>query len=357
MNTILKLTLSLLATFVGFFGLFSTAAYFFETTDSELSSLPTGLTDEIRQFRIALDQTRASDDALEEELSDPALEEEQGNSALEGDPALEEELSDFRTILGNVSVALKHEQERHADTLQALDRALMELADMRTNMEGESGGSTPRVPYAIANYSPVSDKRLANQEPHNWLQIRGNYQGWMHSPLDEINTGNVENLHPSWMFSTGAVGGHQAPPIVNDGIMFITAPGNQVFALNAATGEQLWHYKRKRPNDLVEIQPTNGGPGLYGDQVFLATTDCFLVALNAKTGEVNWEVAVDDYQRDYYMTLAPLTARGKVLVGVSRSVPGIRGYVAAYNAEDGTQAWRTYTIPKPSELGGETWDG
>jgi alcohol dehydrogenase (cytochrome c) len=87
----------------------------------------------------------------------------------------------------------------------------------------------------------------------------------------------------------------------------------------------------------------------------VATTDCFLVALNAKTGEVNWEMAVDDYQRGYYMTLAPLTAQGKVLVGVSGGEFGIRGYVAAYNVDDGTQAWRTYTIPAPGEPGHETW--
>ena len=211
------------------------------------------------------------------------------------------------------------------------------------------------TPDPIATYNSVTDDRLNNPEPHNWLQIRGNYKGWMNSPLDQINTSNVANLRPAWLFSTGVVEGHQAPPIVNDGVMFVTTPSNQVIALDAATGTELWRYRREKPEDLVEIHPTNRGPGLYGDQLFVATTDCFLVALDAKSGEVNWEVAVDDYQKGYYMTLAPLTAQGKVLVGVSGGEFGIRGYVAAYNAEDGTQLWRSYTVPGPGEPGHETW--
>ena len=211
------------------------------------------------------------------------------------------------------------------------------------------------TPDPVANYSSVTDDRLANPEPHNWLQIRGNYQGWMHSPLDQINASNVANLRPAWLFSTGVVEGHQAPPVVNDGVMFVTTPSNQVIALDAASGKEIWRYRREKPEDLVEIHPTNRGPGLYGDQLFVATTDCFLVALDAKSGNVNWEVAVDDYQKGYYMTLAPLTAQGKVLVGVSGGEFGIRGYVAAYNVEDGTQAWRSYTVPGPGEPGHETW--
>ena len=217
------------------------------------------------------------------------------------------------------------------------------------------GRSDGPVSPMLFKWKKVSDERLVSPEPHNWLQIRGNYKGWMNSPLDQINTGNVANLQPAWLFSTGVMDGHQAPPVVNDGVMLVTTPSNQTIALDAATGTEIWRYRREKPEDLVEIHPTNRGPGLYGDQVFVATTDCFLVALDAKSGEMNWEVAVDDYQKGYYMTLAPLTAQGKVLVGVSGGEFGIRGYVAAYNADDGTQAWRTYTIPAPGEPGHETW--
>ena len=127
------------------------------------------------------------------------------------------------------------------------------------------------TPDPVGEYNSVTDERLNNPEPHNWLQIRGNYQGWMNSSLDQINTGNVANLRPAWLFSTGVVEGHQAPPIVNDGIMFVTTPSNQVIALDAATGTEIWRYRREKPEDLVEIHPTNRGPGLYGDQLFIAS--------------------------------------------------------------------------------------
>ena len=91
----------------------------------------------------------------------------------------------------------------------------------------------------IANYSPVTDQRLQKPEPHNWLMYRGTYDGWGYSPLDKINATNVKKLVPMWSFSTGVIEGHQAPPIVNDGVMFITTPQNQVFALDAKTGDLL----------------------------------------------------------------------------------------------------------------------
>ncbi len=208
---------------------------------------------------------------------------------------------------------------------------------------------------AIENYSSVTDARLANPEPENWLQIRGNYQGWLNSPLSQITTANVQSLKPAWAFSTGVVEGHQAPPLVNNGVMFVSTPMNQVIALDAVTGTQLWRYRREIPEDLFQLHPTNRGPALYGDRLYVALTDCYLVALDARTGEVVWEAQVDDYKSGYYMTLAPLIANGKVMVGVSGGEYGIRGYVAAYDAETGKEAWRTYTVPGPGEPGHDTW--
>ena len=271
------------------------------------------------------------------------------------EPYLDAQDSELRMAAQHIVEDLPEYQTRLAARDETDDPAL-ESGGGGEVAQGTEGDIPPTpTPDPIANYSSVTDDRLNNPEPHNWLQIRGNYKGWMNSPLDQINASNVANLRPAWLFSTGVVEGHQAPPIVNDGVMFVTTPSNQVIALEAATGTELWRYRREKPEDLVEIHPTNRGPGLYGDQLFIATTDCFLVALDAKSGEVNWEVAVDDYQKGYYMTLAPLTAQGKVLVGVSGGEFGIRGYVAAYNAEDGTQLWRSYTVPGPGEPGHETW--
>src|SRR6202046_5057423 len=140
-----------------------------------------------------------------------------------------------------------------------------------------------------ADYTPVTDARLANPEPENWLMTRGNYQGWSYSPLDQINTGNVKNLVPVWTISTGVDSGHEAPPIVNNGIMFVSTPYSQVMALDAATGDLLWRYKRKLPEGFAALHNTSRGVALYGDKVFLPGMDGALVALDAKTGKVVWE--------------------------------------------------------------------
>lgn len=210
---------------------------------------------------------------------------------------------------------------------------------------------------AAPAYSPVTDARLAAPEPRNWLMTRGDYGSLGYSPLDEITPENVAGLRPAWTFSTGVTEAHQSPPIVNDGVMFITTPRNQVLALDARTGELLWRYARELPADLFQLHPTNRGVALYGDRVYLATLDAFLVALDARTGEVVWERQVEDYLAGYYMTLAPLVARGKVMVGVSGGEFGIRGFIQAFDAASGEPAWKTYTVPAPGEPGHDSWQG
>ena len=106
----------------------------------------------------------------------------------------------------------------------------------------------------IANYSPVTQQRLNNPEPGNWLLYRRTYDGHAYSPLDKINTSNVSKLTPVWTFSTGVGEGHQAPLLVNNGVAFITTPQNQVLAMNAKTGELIWRYKKQLPEDLFQLQ-------------------------------------------------------------------------------------------------------
>jgi alcohol dehydrogenase (cytochrome c) len=206
-------------------------------------------------------------------------------------------------------------------------------------------------------YSPVTDARLTSPEAGNWLMYRRTYDSWGYSPLERINTRNVGTLVPVWSASTGTTEGHQSPPIVNDGVMFITTPFNQVFAYDAKTGDLLWRYRRQMPPDIRMGHPTNRGVALYGDKVYMATSDAKVVALNAKTGAVVWDKAVADYNTGYYMTMAPLAARGKIMVGVSGGERGIRGFVAALDAETGNQVWKTYTIPGPGEPGNDSWPG
>lgn len=207
-----------------------------------------------------------------------------------------------------------------------------------------------------ADYTPVTDARLQNPEPQNWLMTRGNYQGWSYSTLDQINTSNVKNLVPVWTVSTGVDSGHEAPPIVNNGVMFVATPYSQVMAMDAATGTVLWRYKRKLPEGFSALHNTSRGVALYGDKVFLPGLDAVLVALDAKTGKVAWEAKVEDWKTGYYMTMAPLIVRGKVLVGIAGGEFGVRGFVEAFDADTGKPAWKTYSVPAPGEPGSETWE-
>jgi len=164
-------------------------------------------------------------------------------------------------------------------------------------------------------------------------------------------------LVPVWTFSTGVSEGHEAPPLVNNGVMFVATPQNQVIALDAKTGDQIWRYKREIPEDLSQLHPTSRGVGLWQDKLYLATTDDHVVALDAKTGKVAWDQKVQDYKKGQYLTLMPLVVNGKVLVGGSGGEYGVRGYVVAYDANDGKELWRTFTIPGAGEPGNETWQG
>ena len=209
-------------------------------------------------------------------------------------------------------------------------------------------------------YTPVTDERLRAGDPGDWLMYRRTYDSWGYSPLDQITAENVADLVPVWTMSTGVTSGHESPPVVNDGVMFVTTPEDRVIAIDARAGEQLWVYNRQLPESSPYASwghRTNRGVGLYGDKVFYTTHDAFVVALDAVSGEVVWETAVADYRTGYYMTMAPLVASGKVLVGASGGERGIRGFVAALDPETGAEVWRSHTIPGPGEPGNETWPG
>jgi alcohol dehydrogenase (cytochrome c) len=211
------------------------------------------------------------------------------------------------------------------------------------------------MPEILQKYTPVTAERLKKPEDGNWLMFRRTFDGWGYSPLEEITRDNVSRLQPVWSFATGQVEGHQAPPIVNNGVMFVATPGNQVLALEAKSGNVLWRYKRPFPEDMTPLHPTSRGVGLYGDKVLFAAAEAVLVALDAKTGKEVWTTKVDDYKKGYYMSLAPLVVDGKVVLGASGGELGVRGFVAAFDAETGKELWKTYTVPAPGEPGSETW--
>src|SRR5437588_413170 len=152
----------------------------------------------------------------------------------------------------------------------------------------------PPTPVALQNYKPVTPDRLKKPEDGDWLMIRRTYDGWGYSPLEQITTRNVEKLQPVWVHATGVQNGHEAPPIVNNGVMFVGTPDNQVLAIDAKTGTTLWRYKKTIPQDTIVGHPTTRGVALYGNKVFLASHDAFLVALNAQTGKEVWVKQVAD---------------------------------------------------------------
>jgi alcohol dehydrogenase (cytochrome c) len=211
------------------------------------------------------------------------------------------------------------------------------------------------IPATLQHYHPVTAERLLKPEDGSWLMVRRTYDGWGYSPLDQITPNNVAKLQPVWGFSTGVSSGHEAAPIVNGGVMFVATPGNQVIALNASDGRLLWRYRRPMSEEILHPHPTSRGVALFGDRVFFAAAESVLVALDARTGKEVWTTKVADNKSAYYMSLAPLVANGKVMVGASGGEFGIRGFVAGFDVETGKEAWRVYTIPAPGEPGSETW--
>jgi alcohol dehydrogenase (cytochrome c) len=213
----------------------------------------------------------------------------------------------------------------------------------------------PPVPAILQNYKPVTADRLKNPADDEWLMIRRTYDGWGFSPLSQITPENVARLRPVWSFATGMTSGHEATPIVNNGVMFISTPGNQVIAIDARSGALLWRYRNPLAPDVILLHPTSRGVALYGDKVFFAQAEAVLVALDAKTGRPIWSTTVEDNRKGYYMSLAPLVADGKVIVGASGGELGVRGFVAAYDVDTGQQVWKVFTVPAPGEPGSETW--
>jgi alcohol dehydrogenase (cytochrome c) len=219
----------------------------------------------------------------------------------------------------------------------------------------EPAPEPPPMPAVLRDYQPVTAERLKNPEDSNWLMIRRTYDGWGFSPLAQITPDNVRRLRPVWVFSTGEAKVHEAAPIVNNGVMFVSTPNNQVIAIDARSGNLLWRYRRPRPTGAFVLHDTNRGVALYNDKVFYAAGEAVLVALDARTGEEVWTTTVADNKSSYYLTLAPLVAGGKVMVGASGGEFGVRGFIAAFDPDTGAEHWRTYTVPAPGEPGSETW--
>jgi PQQ-dependent dehydrogenase (methanol/ethanol family) len=204
---------------------------------------------------------------------------------------------------------------------------------------------------ASAPATAVTQEQLsaAAKDTNNFLHTNGNYDQTRYFPGKQIDTSNVGKMHPAWIFQTEVKESLETTPIVVNGVMYVTTSFNHVYALNAKTGEQYWHYKHKMgPITTYCCGPNNRGVAVNGDKVFMGTLDAKLVALDAKTGSLVWETQIADPELGYSETMAPTAVNGKILIGTNGGEYGIRGFVRAYDAETGKQVWNFDTIPEES---------
>src|SRR5580704_7639298 len=206
----------------------------------------------------------------------------------------------------------------------------------------------------------VTSERLLRSadEPQNWLTYSGTYLSQRYSPLKQIDAANVKNLELKWAFQAQSLQKFETTPLVVDGIMYLTQSPNDVVALDAKTGRVFWVYHyATAPESRPCCGIVNRGVAILGDTLFMATVDAHLVAIDAKNGHAIWNNKLADAAAGYAMTLAPLVVKDKVIVGVAGGEYGIRGFIAAYEAHSGKEAWRFNTVPSPGEPGHETWKG
>ena len=205
--------------------------------------------------------------------------------------------------------------------------------------------------------APVTDAMLQNPDPADWLNWRRTLNGWGYSPLDQIDRNNVHRLQLvwGWQMNTGT---NQPTPLVHDGVMYLANPGNVVQALDAVTGDRLWEYRRDL-DDVVEsvLAPRSRSIAVYGDKVYLNTADAHIVALDRVTGEVAWDHEVADNALGYRYTSGPIVANGNVVAGMTgceRFKEDVC-FISAHDAETGEELWRTSTIARPGDPGGDSW--
>ncbi len=226
----------------------------------------------------------------------------------------------------------------------------------------------------VIDYTPVSEEMLRNPGPGEWLNWRGTDNAWGYSPLDQITLDNVGELQLAWSWAMDETGSQEAAPLAHDGILYVPNPRGVIQALDGATGDLIWEY---RPGVTLRVDGTRSsdntglpanarvvvGRGvqkniaIYGDMIYAATGDASIVAVDARTGREVWKTAVADPELGYFYVAGPIVARGKLITGIS----GCERYkddvcfITGHDAITGQELWRTSTIARPGEPGGDSW--
>ncbi|MDB5819896.1 MAG: PQQ-dependent enzyme-like protein, partial [Rhizobacter sp.] len=213
-----------------------------------------------------------------------------------------------------------------------------------------AGATGASLPSSVV----VPQQRLdaADKDGVNFLQSNMNYAQTRYYPATQINTKNVGKLKPAFTFQTEILESMETAPIVVDGIMFITTSNNHVYAHDAETGKEFWHYKHKMGAVTTYCcGPNNRGVAVMGDRLYMGTLDAKLMAFEAKTGKVLWSTQIADPEDGYSETMAPVAVNGKILIGTNGGEYGIRGFVKAYDANDGKLLWTFNTVPDKGQEG------
>ncbi|MGE5722088.1 MAG: PQQ-dependent dehydrogenase, methanol/ethanol family, partial [Sphingomonadales bacterium] len=212
------------------------------------------------------------------------------------------------------------------------------------------GGCGPQSQQQARKWAAVDDARLAaaDADVDNWMSNGRTWDEQRYSPVDQINSGNVQNLSLAWAVELDTKRGQEATPIVVDGVMYVSTAWSKVMALDAATGRVLWKFDPKNigaKGAHACCDVVNRGVAVWKGRVFVGTIDGRLIALDAATGKPVWSVVTVDQSQPYTITMAPRVVRDKVLIGNSGAELGIRGYVSAYDTATGKLVWRFYTVP------------
>lgn len=213
--------------------------------------------------------------------------------------------------------------------------------------------SWPAAPNPLEKITAVTDAMLSNPPAGEWLAWRRTYDDLGFSPLKQITRDNAKNLRVAWSLALPP-GPNESTPLVHDGVIFVHSYGDNVQALDAATGNELWHYARRLPEGTRASTKRN--IALYGNKVFAGTSDLHVIALDIKTGKLVWDREVAQTGQRWNLTGGPLAAKGKIIQGIGGQGRG-GAYIIALDSETGAESWRFYTVARPDEPGGNTWNG
>ena len=230
--------------------------------------------------------------------------------------------------------------------------ALLAAQGVHAQSEIQGGADTAGTPVPKAVSVTQSQLDGSDRDSANFLHSNMSYAQTRYYPASQINNKNVKNLRPVFTFQTEVLESMETAPVVVDGVMYITTSYNHVYALDAVSGKEYWHYKHKMgPVTTYCCGPNNRGVAIMGDRVFMGTLDARLVALDAKTGNLLWNIEIADPELGYSETMAPVAVDGKILIGTNGGEYGIRGFVKAFDAADGKLLWTFHTIPETGHEG------